>query len=164
MIEYSVANSGQTIVFTDRVLHHMLANRQTNIWDREAGGQLFARVSRYEICIEEATGPRRSDKRSRVSYRPDRELEQAEICDRQQKGLAFVGDWHTHPELLPKPSPRDLASIWECFQKSVHHLNAFLLVVVGTSASAKDLHVSIHNSGGMVAQLQGVLSPASQTI
>ncbi len=164
MIEYSVADSGQTIIFTDRVLDHVLANRQTKLWDREAGGQLFARVSPYEIYIEEATGPRRSDRRSRASYRPDRKLEQGEICDRQRKGLVFVGDWHTHPELLPKPSARDLESISECFQKSAHHLNAFLLLVVGTSTSAEDLHVSIHNSGGMVAQLQGVLSPLLQTI
>jgi integrative and conjugative element protein (TIGR02256 family) len=161
VIEYSVADSGQTIVFSDGVLDHVLANRQTKPWEREAGGQLFAHVSRYEIYIKEATGPRRSDKRSRVSYRPDRKLEQAEICDRQRKGLVFVGDWHTHPELLPGPSPRDLASISECFRRSSHDLNAFLLLVVGTSASPKDIHVSLHNAAGIVTQLEGVFSPLS---
>jgi integrative and conjugative element protein (TIGR02256 family) len=156
VIEYSIAGSGQTLVFSDAVIEHVLSNRQTKAGDREAGGQLFARVSRYEIYIAEATGPRTSDRRTRLSYRPDRKLEQAEIDESQRKGLVFVGDWHTHPELMPEPSTQDLVSISECFRKSSHHLNAFLLVVVGETAAPKDLHVSLHDSAGLVTNLTGI--------
>lgn len=156
MIEYSIAASGQTLVFSDTVIEHLLSNRQTKAGDREAGGQLFARVFRYEIYIAEATGPRTSDRRTRLSYRPDRKLEQAEIDESQRRGLVFVGDWHTHPELMPEPSTQDLVSISECFRKSFHYLNAFLLVVVGASAAPKDLHVSLHDSAGLVTNLTGI--------
>jgi integrative and conjugative element protein (TIGR02256 family) len=156
VIEYSIAASGQTLVFSDTVIEHVLSNRQTKTGDREAGGQLFARVSRYEIYIAEATGPRTSDRRSRLSYRPDRKLEQGEIDESQRRGLVFVGDWHTHPELMPEPSTQDLVSISECFRKSSHHLNAFLLVVVGASGAPKDLHVSLHDSAGLVTNVTGI--------
>jgi len=155
VIEYSIAASGQTLVFSGTVIEHVLSNRQTKARDHEAGGQLFARVSRYEIYVADATGPRTSDRRTRLSYRPDRKLEQAEIDESQRRGLVFVRDWHTHPELIPEPSTQDLVSISECFRKSSHHLNAFLLVVVGASAAPKDLHVSLHDSGGLVTNLAG---------
>jgi len=156
VIEYVVQGADQTLVLADGVVEHLLSHRQTKRWSSEAGGQLFARISRFEIVIAEATGPRRSDKRTRISYQPDRKLEQEEINQHQQVGLAFVGDWHTHPELVPAPSGRDLASISECFRKSSHHLNAFVLVIVGTSASPKDLHVSLHNSGGQLIEFGGI--------
>jgi integrative and conjugative element protein (TIGR02256 family) len=95
--------------------------------------------------VEEVTGPRPGDRRSRTSYVPDRAAEQAEILDCHARGLHYVGDWHSHPDAQPTPSITDLESIAECVTKSAHALNGFLLIIVGQSDPPEGLHVSIHD-------------------
>src|SRR4051794_31988873 len=72
MIVYPIGASSQLLVFTDPVLNHFEKPRQRKWWHREAGGQLSARFDLPRIVIEEATGPRRTDWRTRYSYRPNR--------------------------------------------------------------------------------------------
>src|SRR5690242_20031960 len=131
MLEVPLGSSGQLLVVQDSVLHRLDSYRQTKPWHREAGGQLFARVSPLEISICEATGPRPTDKRTRHRYQPDREAEQIEIVERHRRRIQYVGDWHTHPERVPHSSGTDCCSISDCFAKSDHSLNAFLLFIVG---------------------------------
>lgn len=128
------------------VLTTFANNRQLRSDSREAGGQLFARISGQDILLELATGPRETDKRSRYSYQPDRRAEQREIDRLHHENLLFVGDWHTHPEPLPHPSPQDLVSIRDTVTKSTHHLKGFLLIIVGTEAVPASLWVGLHST------------------
>ena len=112
----------------------------------EAGGQLFARLSLHEVVIELATGPRRSDLRTRTQYVPDRSAEQPEIDHWHRKSLHYVGDWHTHPEMVPHPSNCDLGSIRESFIKSKHSLQGFLLIIAGIENLPMGLYVSLNNA------------------
>lgn len=148
VIEFPIGTSGQVIVLTDEVLSHLLRHRQVGRRSLEAGGQLFARIEDNRIVVVEATGPRASDRRSRTSYLPDRAAERAEIATRHAAGLHFVGDWHTHPDGEPKPSGRDLESMTECFKKSVHQLNGFILILVGLTPPPEGLHLSVHDGCG----------------
>lgn len=146
MIEYPVGESGQLLVLTDEVVEYFRRHRQVRRRDKEAGGQLFARFENLEIIVEEVTGPRATDRRTRWSYAPDRVAEQTEIVERYARGLHYVGDWHTHPETHARPSPTDTASIGECAAKSAHQLNGFILVVIGRAEPPEGLHVSIHDA------------------
>jgi len=146
MIAYPIATSGQSVVLTDAVVAHFKKHRQNRWLKREAGGQLFARLRIPEIIIEEATGPRSSDRRGRYHYIPDRRAEQAEIEERYESGLHYVGDWHTHPTAVPQPSSLDLGTIQECFIESSHNLAGFILIIVGSSQPPKGLLVSINNA------------------
>lgn len=128
------------------VLDTFTNHRQLRSDDREAGGQLFARIEGPNILLELATGPRKSDRRSRYSYEPDRRAEQEEIDRLHRENLLFVGDWHTHPEPTPHPSPQDFASIRDSVAKSRHHLNGFLLIIVGTEAMPTALWVGLHST------------------
>lgn len=123
----------------------------------EAGGQLFAQLSSHEVRIEQATGPRQTDSRSRTAYVPDRIAEQIEIDYWHRKGLHYVGDWHTHPELIPQPSEDDIKSIRDSFSKSQHSLHGFLLVIVGTAKVPSGLYVSLND-----ANIGIVLEPAAE--
>ena len=143
MIAYPVGQSGQTIFFADSVIAHFRRHRQRRKRQKEAGGQLFARIEGSNIIVFEATGPRRKDMRTRTSYAPDRPSEQREIQERHRRNLHFVGDWHTHPELIPASSHTDARNIAECVKRSKHQLNAFLLVVVGGAEPPDGIQVSI---------------------
>lgn len=148
MIEYPLGSSDQMVVIADAVLSHLAARRQVRRTHTEAGGQLFARFDGTRVVVEEATGPRDTDRRTRTTYLPDRAAEQKEIIERHARGLHYVGDWHTHPDSVPEPSPRDLASMAECVAKSAHVLNGFLLVIVGQADAPAGLHVSVQDKQG----------------
>jgi integrative and conjugative element protein (TIGR02256 family) len=146
MIEYPIGNSGQSILLCDGVLAHFARHRQVRCWHREAGGQLFARDSSEQLVIELATGPRKTDRRSRMLYIPDRSAERAEIVKLHAQGLHFVGDWHTHPQKVPHYSTCDGQNIADCFEKSVHQMNCFVLIIVGQIPAPEGLEVSLHSA------------------
>jgi integrative and conjugative element protein (TIGR02256 family) len=144
-LSFDVGQSGQQLVMPPEVLEILAQHQQRRPKDREAGGQLFGRLAENTVTVVRATGPRPTDIRTRYSYQPDRKAEQAEIDDAHRRGLFFLGDWHTHPESVPNPSPQDLHSITESFKKSTHHLNGFLLVIAGTQRLPSGLYVAVHN-------------------
>jgi integrative and conjugative element protein (TIGR02256 family) len=144
VIAFSLDDCGAHLVFSDKVLLHFAQHQQRKRCDVEAGGQLFARLTPFEVFIEEATGPRLSDRRTRMSYLPDRLAERAEIREKFSDGLHYVGDWHTHPEKDAKPSSIDKATIADCTHKSSHKLQGFILAVVGNGQLPECLHVSFY--------------------
>lgn len=132
------------IIFDSNVIDHFLVHRQDSPSAKEAGGQLFARIQHTEWHIVLATGPRKIDWRSRIGFRPDRKAEQDEIQRFFRRGLHYVGDWHTHPEMIPNPSSRDLQSMNDLVMRSIHELPGLLLVIVGIDKSESGLWVSVH--------------------
>lgn len=150
MIVYRLGKSGQRLVFTRPVLDHFRKHRQDGPRKREAGGQIFARFRLPDIMLQEVTGPRAVDRRTRLSYWPDRASEQREIKSRHKRNLHFIGDWHTHPEDIPKPSGMDISSIQGAFSKSNHSLNGFILVIVGRCPMPTGLYVSLCNETSII--------------
>lgn len=128
------------------------AHRQRRFYQREAGGQLFARVRGHDWEIAVATGPRSRDRRGRFSFRPHRASEQEEIFRHHEFGLDYIGDWHTHPEDVPSPSPDDLSSIAELVRRSTHNLPGFLLVIVGRQQFPQGLWASFHSVHGTMTR------------
>lgn len=145
MISAAIGQSGETLLLSDVVLEHFNAYRQTCFWHREAGGLLFARIDGKSITIEEATGPRPTDRRARYSYQGDRRAEQQEIDRRHPLGLHYVGDWHTHPEPRPRPSWADDRAMISRISASRHQLQSFLFAIVGTAAFPEGLALAVHD-------------------
>ena len=137
------------------------AHRQIRFWQREAGGQLFGRISRGSWVVAHATQPGRADRRWRLGFEPDRAREQHDIYDFHSKGFDYFGDWHTHPQDVPEPSPRDLASIGDIVRNSTHHLPGFLLCIVGRVPFPTGLWLSIHDRDGHISR--AVPSPSPQS-
>jgi integrative and conjugative element protein (TIGR02256 family) len=145
-LEFEIGRSSQLLTISPGVLKHFEKHQQKGAESLEAGGQLFARLSLKEVVIERATGPRRSDFRTRTLYVPDRSGEQPEIDYWHKRRLHYVGDWHTHPELKPQPSPSDRESIRDSFIRSKHSLQAFLLIIVSTAGFPLGLYVALNNA------------------
>ena len=142
----NIGESRQRLVISPSVLNHFLKHQQRNGNSLEAGGQLFARFSEQSVTVSRITGPRATDRRTRYSYVPDRREEQKEIDEMHRKGFNFVGDWHTHAEGAPTPSPSDIKTINEAVAKSQHHLHGFVMVIVGTGSFPEALHISVNTT------------------
>jgi integrative and conjugative element protein (TIGR02256 family) len=143
---FPIGESGQRLVVDASVLRHFVKYQQRDEDSLEAGGQLFARFSEESVTICKVTGARLMDRRSLYSYIPDRREEQREINELHQRGLHFIGDWHTHPEPFPTPSPSDIRTIKEAVAKSRHHLHGFIMIVVGNGDFPAGLHVSLNTA------------------
>lgn len=145
-LSYSLPDDlGKVLIMPD-VVAHLEAHKQHKWTSKEAGGQLFATFDDAKIVrIVEATGPRATDKRSLLGYRPDRLAEKVEITERYARGLHFVGDWHTHYQKHPEPSSTDTNNMGELVRLSSHGLRGFVLVVVGQAKFPDGLHVSFHS-------------------
>jgi integrative and conjugative element protein (TIGR02256 family) len=133
------------LIISDRVQSHLKQNRQYKTSAPERGGQLFARFEPNKVIIERATGPRSSDRMSRFFFSPDRKSEQVEINSFFSEKLHYVGDWHSHPQPIAKPSDLDLRTMADCFTRSRHSLSHFVLVIVGQSSLPQCLWVGFCN-------------------
>lgn len=145
MLSLKIDGSDQEIIFSDEVLSHFSRHRQLRFWQSEAGGQLFARFTGKTINIVKATGPRKPDWRTRFFYFAHRPSEHSEIHALFNEGLHFVGDWHTHPEKIPKPSKLDIQTYYETFRMSKHALAGMVFVIVGQEPSSAGLYIGICN-------------------
>lgn len=138
-----IAPEGQVAVLSESVVEHLMAHRQKQ-WGKEAGGQLFGVFEDSRtVRILKATGPRKTDLRRRLFYKPDKLAEQREIDEAFGSGLHYVGDWHTHPETIPSPSGFDVDSLQNVFRMSTHSLNYLLLAVVGRADPPDGLYMGL---------------------
>lgn len=136
------------------VLKLFYKNRQTRWYHREAGGQLFAKVGTRRWTIVAATGPRKGDVRSFNSFIPNRRTEQLEINAYYERGLEFVGDWHTHPAAVPAPSCNDIESIKNVVRESQTIMPGFLLCIVGQADFPCGLWFSFESRDGLSHRLK----------
>ena len=144
---------GASVVIADQAIRTMMRFRQTGSMQKEAGGQLFGYFDGFRTTVVEATRPKWLDRRGRAIFLPNRWLQHWEIRKRYAQGLHFIGDWHTHPEKIPHPSTVDLQNMTECFDRSVHELNAFIMIIVGTALPPEGLHVSLIKKGAVLTMV-----------
>ncbi|OGQ95901.1 MAG: hypothetical protein A2521_02895 [Deltaproteobacteria bacterium RIFOXYD12_FULL_57_12] len=129
------------VQFADNVLEIFQKSRQLKPWAKEAGGQLFCRFAEGKVLVEWATRPGQGDKRSRYFFWPNRPKEQKDINGQFEQGLHYIGDWHTHPEPIPKPSGEDIGKMQAIYRESIHSLKYMILVVVGREKIPEGLWV-----------------------
>lgn len=151
----------QRLLFTSEVLKHFQAHAQTTILRPESGGQLFGRISQGSVDICAITGPYKLDLLSRYLFVPNRKKQQKDIEEKFRVGLHYVGDWHTHPQAVPEPSGTDMSSMSDCFVKSRHELESFIMAVVGTDPAPRGLWVSLHNDSGYLRLVADAAGPGS---
>lgn len=145
MLTYPVGDSGETISFSDLVLEKLKANRQTKWWHSESCGLLFARTAGKLIQIEAATGPYRSGWRTRYACTVPPMDAQREINEMHPMGLHYVGEWHSHPEPVPRPSGRDRKTMSSRVLKSEHDLQGFIFVLIGQAPLPEGISVLVHD-------------------
>jgi len=148
------------VLIEPNVVQHLMAHRQLGNTSPEVGGQLFGTFEKDRVRVILATGPRDADRKSRFSFFPNRNKENAEIKKSFETGLHYVGDWHTHPERKPSPSSTDLESMKDCFRKSKHQMSHFVMVIVGEDESPGHWWASAHDAKTVVRMKPQIAGPS----
>lgn len=118
------------IIVTAAVLNQVSRHRQIVAKDHEAGGILLGARRGRHIDITFATTPKRGDKRSRTDFHrlsPFHQSFALRAWRRLGCKLDYVGEWHTHPERNPSPSPIDRAE-WGKLMRSRRAELVFMIV------------------------------------
>lgn len=120
-----------------RTLHTYRYGRDGN----EAGGILLGRVSLamnvYEVLIEVATPPTPRDLSGPRSFccAPEDAQHAINFAWRISGGRRiYLGEWHSHSETAPSPSPRDRKMIRGMVQETEMEIGFLLLIITGTEA------------------------------
>lgn len=124
------------VCLTELVVDTVLAHRQLKRSSTEAGGVLLGRLypRSGDVVVEAVTTPTKADRRSRFSFfrakRPAQNAVQEAWC-RTAGEQNYLGEWHTHPEDDPTPSPIDLSDWARLCNTAVFEQEALFFVIVG---------------------------------
>lgn len=137
------------IIVNSSVLRQINRHRQTAGYLHEAGGILMGLRRGRHIEVTFATTPKREDRRTRTAFHRLSLFHQRfaiRAWHRFDRTLDYVGEWHTHPEQNPSPSPIDRAEWAKLMRRSKGEL---VFMILGISGLWPGL-----SSRGVVKQLQ----------
>jgi len=138
---------GGRVAIPVKPLRKMMTFGQKEKVAPEAGGILLGRllVDTDDVVVDLVTCPSTHDRRSSAAFYRSKEPTQALInafWRRSHYTCNYLGEWHTHPTRLAKPSAHDLRN-WNRIVSKAHYEQGFLLfVIVGTSETAMWEHRS----------------------
>jgi integrative and conjugative element protein (TIGR02256 family) len=122
------------IIVNASVLRQVNQHRQTVSYHHEAGGILMGLRRGRHIEITFATTPKREDRRTRMTFQRLSLFHQrfaVRAWHRFGRKLDYVGEWHTHPEHAPVPSPIDRVEWAKLMRSSRSELVFMILGISG---------------------------------
>lgn len=102
----------------------------------ESGGVLLGRyiIGSLDVIVDKLTQPMQRDEQSRLRfYRDARKHQQAidQFWSESEGTCHYLGEWHTHPELVPSPSSQDLCDWQRRLYEDKFDSHSLFFVIVG---------------------------------
>lgn len=124
------AQDESLVVISTEVANTLLSYRQISNSSHESAGVLIGERRDVHIVIKNLSEPSRWDIRSR--FKVDRvSKHHQKVVDNAFKNsngtLQYLGEWHTHPEDVPKPSMTDYSS----WHKNLKSSDPLILIIAG---------------------------------
>lgn len=120
------------VVILPHVAEILLSYRQIKPHSAEAAGVIIGERRGDHLVIQRISEPGPGDKRSRYAVDrcgPTHQVTVEQAFFQSEGTLQYLGEWHTHPEDCPTPSPRDLKS----WRKHLTEPEPMVLIIVGRS-------------------------------
>ncbi len=124
------ALDGSLVVISPEVANILISYRQISTSSSESAGVLIGERRDVHIVLKDLSEPSRWDIRSRFMVDRVSQHHQKVVDDAFKKSNGewqYLGEWHTHPEDVPKPSMIDYAS----WHKNLNSELPLILIIVG---------------------------------
>ena len=127
---------GTALVITQKVIDRMAAFAQRTPHDTEASGLLIGheRAEPRQIILDRLTTPQPRDYRTRTRFKRDVKSHQL-LLDQEWRSSGgkrtYLGEWHTHPEVDPKPSALDRQNNRRIFATATIDMPFLVFIIVG---------------------------------
>lgn len=124
-----------SVLIDSNIYSELLSKRQTKKNDKERGGVLLGKLypSLNEIVVTHVI-----ESESSNSYKYGISLDVGFLKNeidriwKESKGqITYLGDWHTHPEAIPKPSIQDYKTFVINYYKSKRSQNLLFYLIIG---------------------------------
>lgn len=150
-----VRPSGSTVTFGPIAVASLEQYRQMASAAKEAGGILLGRLvlETHDIIVDQVTVPTKGDRRSRFSFWRARAVPQRRVIALWKVSAGtqnYLGEWHTHPEDDPQPSPTDLANWSTIIRSAKYEQGSLLFAVIGRN---KTRLWELKKTGGVLSEL-----------
>lgn len=122
------------LVITEAVCNVLWQHRQTGPKQHEAGGILLGRVYPTHTVIERLSTPSAEDRSGRYFFERSVAKAQRIVNEAWKESggeVIYLGEWHTHPEQVPRPSDTDRRLIRRMLSDSKMEIDRLFLVIVG---------------------------------
>ena len=123
------------LLIEDEVIEALDSYRQTDPRSSESAGVLLGYRRANHIHVVQATSPGKGDVRSRFAFWRADPSHQA-IASREWRASGktrdYLGEWHTHPEVMPAPSSVDLAE-WRVLCR--YRTEPLIFLILGTQGN-----------------------------
>lgn len=128
-----ISKNGILLVLSDEAVATFQKYAQDMSEKLEAGGLLlgYRRLNHFEVL--HVTEPTDHDIRSRYHWIRSEKVHQetAKQYWHESKGqITYLGEWHTHPEIVPNPSQIDLNE-WAILASKCPYAGGMSMVIVG---------------------------------
>jgi len=137
----NIPNAG-IIIIPSKVINDIKNYKQTKTFQKENGGIFLGQQRGNNIEIIEATPPQKGDQNGRFFFHRASLIHQNIATNRWKNSnftITYCGEWHTHPEKIPKPSIQDLTE-WR--KKLNHYKIPLLLVIIGIEKNWTGLFIN----------------------
>jgi integrative and conjugative element protein (TIGR02256 family) len=127
---------GRRVVFPSATIEIIEKYRQEHEEACEAGGMLLGRIiaETGDVVVDELTQPAPDDSRTRFTFVRGKEFAQ-DLVNRawaySSGTRIYLGEWHSHPESRPTPSPHDLGNWRAVVRGARYEQDELLFVIVG---------------------------------
>lgn len=113
--------------------HKQMMNYRQPTNKNESGGIILGERRGKHVIIEFITVPQKGDiKRRQFFHRRDpQHVVHAKALIKNNPTISYLGEWHTHPQRIPKPSMLDISQ-WNKIQRS--RREPLVFIIVGMSA------------------------------
>jgi len=143
MCSYKYKVLDYEIYISDSAVNIMRRFIQNDKKKSESGGILIGQIKGNNVYVQKVTIPNQFDKATRHTFTRNKEAAQI-ILDYEvfnsQNTFTYIGEWHTHPEVIPRPSDQDLRMIKEQYTLGKLNLPFVMLIIQGI----KEVSVSIY--------------------
>lgn len=124
------------LVIASEAVEAMRAHAQRHWWQAEAGGVLLGRhlLDSQDMVVDEVTSPQGKDRRSRFSFFRSKQHQAIARAKWKQAGttMAYLGLWHTHPQVDPTPSSVDRIDWERALAEDTFEGDRLFFPIVGT--------------------------------
>ena len=124
-----------TVKIEETVINKMLEFKQDTKDKPESGGILIGfYIEDNSFTITNITTPSDQDVFSRYNFiRTKKNAQKAidRLFKESNNKKIYLGEWHTHPERYPSPSPKDLELIDNCNKKNLNPFEFLFMIIAG---------------------------------
>ena len=127
-------NQFLSVEFKDNVIDALKKYTQNSFKTQESGGILMGkRLLNGNIIVTDITIPQKGDTSRRYYFKKNKKIHQQlsdEIWEASMGKIIYVGEWHTHPEKIPRPSSIDLTG-WRLNTRDQIDDKNYIFLIIG---------------------------------